>query len=76
MHTQETCTWKPDLTQLQVNGGTSSGKENLEVHIADDSDWLHRNDAYRMHTTHQTHTHTIGQSQTQGIMVLTVFWFC
>lgn len=66
MRTQETCTWTSALTQLQVTGRTSSGKENLDVHNVDGSDWLHRNDGYRMRRTHQTHTHTIGPIRTQG----------
>ena len=74
MYTQDAATLKSAVTQLQLNGGTYSGKENMD--IADDSDWLHRNDAYHMSGNHHTQTHSsIFPTRTPGIMVHTVLWF-
>ena len=62
--TQENATWKSALTQLRGNGD-----------VDDDSDWLHRNDAYQRHVIQQMQTHpSIILTRTPGIMVHTVLF--
>jgi hypothetical protein len=54
MHTQEAASLKSAVTQLQLHGEIATDKENID--LFDDSDWLHRNDAYHMQVSHHTQT--------------------
>jgi hypothetical protein len=55
MQTQERATLRSAVTQLHMQANISMNKENIEND--DDSDWLHRNDAYHMNHRHHQQTH-------------------
>jgi hypothetical protein len=55
MQTQERVELTSDVMQLELQGNISTNKENIEND--DDSDWLHRNDAYLLQRRHHQQAH-------------------
>jgi hypothetical protein len=69
MHTQEAASLKSAVKQLQLHREIATENENIDVY--DDSDWLHRNDAYHMQVSHHTQTYSsIFPTMTPGIIFI------
>jgi hypothetical protein len=69
MHTQDRATLGSAVTQLHLQGHISMDKENIEND--DDSDWLHRNDAYHLQPRHHQQPHLpIFPSTASGIIFI------
>jgi hypothetical protein len=72
-HTQERATGRSAVTQLQMQGHDAD-KENTEND--DDSDWLHRNDAYHLQPRHHQQTpDPIFPTMASGIILIMDFAF-
>jgi hypothetical protein len=68
MHTRERVGLISDVTQLELQGNISTDKENIEND--DESDWLHRNDAYHLQPRqHQQAHYPIFPTMASGIIL-------
>jgi hypothetical protein len=69
MHAQERATLRSAVTQIHMQGNISTDNQNTEND--DDSDWLHRNDAYHLQPRHHLQPHyPIFPTMASGIILI------